>query len=45
MMVGINQGRIKRREIRSPFVELAFEGTKRGINAEAAEENNDGEKL
>ena len=34
--------RIKRGEIRSPFVELAFEGAESGVDSEAAEENGDG---
>jgi len=39
------QGRIKRREIRSPLVELAFEGAERGVNSKAAEEDRDGKEF
>jgi hypothetical protein len=41
-MVGINEGRIKRREVWSPFVVLPFEGTRSRICSESAEQNNDG---
>jgi hypothetical protein len=41
-MVGIDEWRIKRREIRSPFVVRAFEGPKGCIEPESAEEDDDG---
>ena len=34
--------RIKWGEIRSPLVELAFDGAERGVNSKAAEEDRDG---
>src|SRR5262249_49657341 len=39
MVMRIDQRRIKRREIRAPLIEFAFEGAKRGINPEAAQDH------
>src|SRR6266436_8168360 len=45
VMQGIDERRIKRREVRAPLVILAFKGAQCGINAETAEHNDDGENL
>jgi len=41
VMQGINERRIKGREVRAPFIILAFEGAKGGVDAEAAHHNDD----
>ena len=45
MVLGINQRRIKRREIWPPIIVPAFEGAECGVDTEASEENDDGKKL
>src|SRR5271168_1893101 len=38
MVLGIDQRRIKRREVRSPGIKPSFEGTEGGVDAEASEQ-------
>src|SRR6266436_384731 len=45
MMLRVNERRIERREIRSPRIVGILEGTKRRVDAETAEDNDDGEDL
>src|SRR3979490_400722 len=41
VVIRVDQRRIKRREIRSPGIELSFEGPERGVDSEEAEDNDD----
>src|SRR5438552_5503418 len=45
VVIRVDQRRIERREIRSPGVELSFEGPKCGINSEKAEDDDDGQNF
>src|ERR1700716_1931086 len=45
VVVGIDQRRIKRREIRSPGIERSFEGAEGGVDTEEAENEDDGQNL
>ena len=45
VMLGINQRRIKRREVRSPFVEMALERTERRINRKQPQANRHCQRL
>ena len=42
VVVRVDQRRIERREVRTPRIELAFEGTKRGIDSKQAEKEDNG---
>src|SRR5882672_10919873 len=44
-MTCVDQGRIKRREVGSPLVELSFEGSKSGVDAESAQKGDDRHNL
>src|SRR5580700_7437928 len=43
VMRGVDQGRIERREIRSPLVEFSLEGSKRRVDAEHTEHDDHGQ--
>src|ERR1700704_5312670 len=44
-MMGVNERRIKRRNVRPPFVVCPFEGTRCRIKSECAEQGDDGQQL
>ena len=45
MMIGVNQRRVKRGKVGSPFVEAALKSSQSGVSAEPSQKHNNGDNL